>query len=224
MGHDLAPRAAQLRAGAARPGAAASVDLEHPSAEEPQAVVGEVSPIDKTVVAVAAFIASEGIFFVMLVLAYITFNLSTKAASAALDVKTTGIYTVCLLASSLTLHLSERHLAKGRAGAFRGWLVATIVLGGVFLFGQAREYGRLFEAGLRINSSLFGTSFFTLTGFHGLHVTVGLIALGVLAGLAFAGDSRRRFTRAFHAVGMYWHFVDAVWIVVFSVVYLRSAL
>ena len=82
----------------------------------------------------------------------------------------------------------------------------------------------LFASGLSINSSLFASTFFTLTGFHGLHVTVGLIALGVLAGLAFAGDFRGGSRRALQAVGLYWHFVDAVWIVVFSVVYLRNVL
>ena len=159
------------------------------------------SPIDKNVVAVSDFIASEGTFFLMLVLAYVIFNLSTRASSAALDVKTTGIYTACLLASSLTLHLSERHLAKERTMPFRGWLLATIdprrrlpVRTG------AANTGGSFAAGLRINSSLFGTSFFTLTGFHGLHVTVGLVALGIVAAARVrrrrpAGDSPAHFIR-----------------------------
>ncbi|HZL20496.1 MAG TPA: cytochrome c oxidase subunit I [Polyangia bacterium] len=199
-------------------------DLAHPEARRPETPSEVAPPPDKNVVAVWTFIASEGTFFVMLVLAYVAFNVSTTASSAALDVKTTGIYTGCLLASSLTLYLSERQLAKGHTKTFRAWLIATLALGAVFLCGQANEYRRLFHTGLTVNSSLFASTFFTLTGFHGLHVTVGLLALGALIIVAFVDGARRRFTRAFHAVGLYWHFVDAVWVVVFTVVYLRGLL
>jgi heme/copper-type cytochrome/quinol oxidase subunit 3 len=122
------------------------------------------------------------------------------------------------------LVLAERGLAKGRTAAFRGWLLVTIVLGAVFLLGQANEYRMLFGEGLAIDSSLFTSTFFTLTGFHGLHVTAGLVALGILAGLAFAGDFRSGASRALRSVGLYWHFVDAVWVAVFSIVYLRTIL
>ena len=151
---------------------------------------GKRMPPDKSVVAVWAFIVSETAFFVVLILSYVFFNLSTKAAAAALDVKTTGIFTACLLASSVTLHLAEKSLEHRKQGAFRAWMIVTIVLGCVFMGGQASEYLKLFDRGLYVNSSLFASTFFTLTGFHGLHVTLGLVALGILAGLAFAGDFR----------------------------------
>jgi heme/copper-type cytochrome/quinol oxidase subunit 3 len=83
---------------------------------------------------------------------------------------------------------------------------------------------KLFDHGVTVNSSLFASTFFTLTGFHGLHVTLGLVALGILAGLAFAGDFRGKSSPALKAVGLYWHFVDVVWIVVFSIVYVRNVL
>jgi cytochrome c oxidase subunit 1/cytochrome c oxidase subunit I+III len=179
---------------------------------------------DKAVVAVWAFIVSEAAFFVVLILSYVFFNRSTKAAAAALDVSKTGAFTVCLLASSLTLYIAERSLERGKTRVFRACLTATLVLGLVFLGGQAGEYLKLFERGFAVDTSLFTSTFFTLTGFHGLHVLLGLIALGFLARLAFAGDFQDKSSRALRAVGLYWHFVDAVWVVVFTLVYGRIVL
>jgi heme/copper-type cytochrome/quinol oxidase subunit 3 len=138
-----------------------------------------------------------------------------------LDVKKTGAFTACLFASSGTLWLSEKSLdKKAYAAAFR-WLVVTIALGGVFIVGQGSEYLGLFERGIGVSTNLFTTTFFTLTGFHGLHVTVGLFALTIALGLMLAGDFRRKSPSLLRSVGLYWHFVDVVWLVVFSVVYLR---
>jgi len=206
-------------------------DLSHPTsaktsdaaAHDERARSEEKVP-DKSVVAAWSFIVSETGFFVVLILTYVFFNVSTTASAAALDVKTTGLFTLCLLASSLTLHLAEKSQAAGKGSAFRGYMMATIVLGLVFMGGQAHEYVSLFERGVAVNTSLFTSTFFTLTGFHGLHVTLGLVALGIIAGLAFAGDFRGKPSGALKAVGLYWHFVDVVWVVVFSVVYLRNVL
>jgi cytochrome c oxidase subunit I len=208
-------------------------DLAHPGKAPADTAAKERAPADKSVVAVWAFIVSETAFFIVLILSYVFFNVSTKAAAAALDVKTTGIFTAALLASSLTLFVAEKSLEHGNAGAFRAWLLVTVALGCVFMGGQANEYMKLFDHGVTVNSSLFASTFFTLTGFHGLHVTLGLVALGILAGLAFAGDFRGKSSpagdvqgssRALKAVGLYWHFVDVVWIVVFSIVYVRNVL
>ena len=98
-----------------------------------------------------------------------------------------------------------------------------MALGAIFMIGQGREYAHLFNAGVVVNSSLFATAFFTLTGFHGLHVCVGLIALLILLRLAFLGEFEAS-AAAVKSIGLYWHFVDVVWIVVFSVVYLRPLL
>jgi cytochrome c oxidase subunit I len=202
-------------------------DLAHPSDQNQKvdAAGRERTPPDKSVVAMWAFIVSESGFFVVLILSYVFFNISTKAAAAALDVKTTGIFTACLLASSLTLYLAEKSLEHGNAGAFRAWMILTVILGCVFMGGQANEYMKLFDRGISVNTSLFTSTFFTLTGFHGLHVTLGLVALGILCGLAFAGDfAKKKSSSALQAAGLYWHFVDVVWIVVFSIVYVRNVL
>jgi heme/copper-type cytochrome/quinol oxidase subunit 3 len=106
---------------------------------------------------------------------------------------------------------------RAASGGTRAWLLATIVLGSVFLFGQWSEYLRLFRQSITISQDLFGTTFFTLTGFHGLHVLAGILLLGVL--IAF-----REHPIALETVSLYWYFVDAVWIAIFSVVYLWSLL
>jgi cytochrome c oxidase subunit 1/cytochrome c oxidase subunit I+III len=229
-------------------------DLGHPGAVPSHDTAGkERPPPDKAIVSVWTFIVSEAGFFLVLILSYVFFNVSTKAAAAALDAKTTGIFTAFLLASSGTLMVAERSLEHGKEASCRLWLLVTIALGAVFMAGQANEYRKLFEGGLYVNSSLFASTFFTLTGFHGLHVTLGLVALGIVASLAFGKDlsaaspkgaaasqkaaaspkgaaanqksaASQRLGRALQAVGLYWHFVDVVWIAVFSIVYVRSAL
>jgi cytochrome c oxidase subunit I len=187
---------------------------------------------DHAKVGVAAFVVSEAGFFLVLILAYVVYNLHPQAgptSTSMLDTTKTGIFTVCLLASSLTLHQAEKALRAGSTSGFRGWLAATIALGAVFMVGQAREYADLFDRGVSASTNLFATSFFTLTGFHGLHVSLGLLALLILLGLAAMGDFRKRGkgkpapgTSAVEAIAIYWHFVDVVWIVVFGVVYLRA--
>ena len=104
------------------------------------------------------------------------------------------------------------------------WLVATILLGVTFIAGQGSEYYGLLRHGVTIQTNLFATTFFTLTGFHGLHVCVGLAALLVVLALMWLGDFKRRRPRALETIGLYWHFVDGVWVIVFSVVYLRLLL
>jgi heme/copper-type cytochrome/quinol oxidase subunit 3 len=100
-------------------------------------------------------------------------------------------------------------------------LLATIVLGAVFLFGQGKEYLRLIDQHVTISRDVFSSAFFTLTGFHGFHVFVGLVVLLIMLGLAQAGDFRGgAHLDAVDTASWYWHFVDAVWVVIFSVVYL----
>jgi heme/copper-type cytochrome/quinol oxidase subunit 3 len=102
----------------------------------------------------------------------------------------------------------------------RLWLLVTVVLGAVFLIGQGWEYLRLIGENVTISRNLFGSTFFTLTGFHGLHVFSGLVALAILCGLAAAGWFAGPHSIALETVGWYWHFVDVVWIVIFSIIYL----
>jgi cytochrome c oxidase subunit I len=203
-------------------------DLAHPENrdEKNAAPVQPPEPaIEKSKVGMLSFLASESVFFIMLILAYLYYAVFAPSGGnpVVLDARKTGIYTLCLLASSVTFWRAEKSLHHGRHDSFQRWLVATVVLGAVFMIGQGREYAHLFQAGTVVNSSLFATAFFTLTGFHGLHVCVGLIALLILLRLAALGECRGPAT-AVKSIGLYWHFVDIVWLAVFSVVYLRPLL
>jgi cytochrome c oxidase subunit 1/cytochrome c oxidase subunit I+III len=204
-------------------------DLAHADGEpaKEEAPTGDArEPIlDKDKVGVGAFVVSEAGFFLILIIAYVFFGKAGQAgpsASSTLDAQRTGIYTALLLASSVTLRRAEK--AETRS-ARRAYLALTVGLGAAFMAGQAREYAELFDRGVTVSTNLFATSFFTLTGFHGLHVTMGLVALLIVLGLALRdgdlGKDRVPRSRALEAIGIYWHFVDVVWIVVFAVVYLR---
>jgi heme/copper-type cytochrome/quinol oxidase subunit 3 len=204
--------------------------LAHP--ENPDPIVGGIASSDgfvleKNRVGIVSFLITESVFFLMLILAYLFYNshaMNGPTPATMLNPQRTGIYTLCLLASSFTIWLAERKLRAGKPSAFRWLLALTILLGTGFIFGQSREYLRIFHEGVLVNSNLFATTFFTLTGFHGLHVCVGIIALLILMALAFAGDFKQGRIEAVKSIGLYWHFVDAVWLVVFSVIYLKLLL
>ena len=178
---------------------------------------------DKTKVGVGLFILSEVGFFGVLVISYIYFYVLPShgpAAASSLNAVRTLFFSICLFLSSGTIHMAGRSFRLGRANAVSMWLVLTVLLGGIFITGQANEYRGLLEHGVTLSTNLFGTAFFTLTGFHGLHVVVGLCALGTLLGATLSGRLPDIKSSGFEAVSMYWHFVDAVWVVIFSVVYL----
>jgi heme/copper-type cytochrome/quinol oxidase subunit 3 len=195
--------------------------------DRPDPVVGTKGSADtfapeKNKTGVIAFIISETAFFGVLILAWLFYNATPQPGPGPRDlhVLKTGIFSLCLFVSSFTIWRSEVSLKEGRHRAMQGWLALTILLGGVFLAGQGLEYGALLKSGVDVSSNLFAAAFFTLTGFHGLHVCAGLVALLIVLGLALAGDSGRRPSPALKAVGLYWHFVDLVWVVVFSTVYI----
>ena len=179
-----------------------------------------IKPPDKSKTSVWIFIISETAFFAVLILSYLFYNAAPQvgpSAKTALNLFKTGIFSLCLFSSSFTLWRSEVAARAGNRGGMIRWLAFTILLGGVFMIGQGLEYWDLFKSGIDPGTNLFATSFFTLTGFHGLHVTLGLIALLVLLGLAIAGD---KLHHVLEAVGLYWHFVDIVWVFVLTVVYI----
>jgi heme/copper-type cytochrome/quinol oxidase subunit 3 len=170
------------------------------------------------------FIVSEAFFFVLLILAYVYFRSTAPDAmrsATILDPKQTGIYTALLIASSISIWFADRTNHRGSRSGMCASLIITVVLGGAFLFGQAKEYARLLGDQVTISRNLFGTTFFTLTGFHGLHVLLGLTMLAVILGLTLAGDFPNTRSSAVGTVSLYWHFVDVVWIVIFATVYLR---
>lgn len=181
---------------------------------------------DENRFAMVLFLISEGAFFAFLIIAYVYFHGSDKTgpnAMNSLHPLTTGVFTVALLASSFTMWQAERNHARGRLASFRGWLAATIALGAIFMFGQGREYVHLYQDNVTVSRNVFGSSFFTLTGFHGLHVTMGIVALSVVLGLAFKGSEQPQ-SSAVRTIALYWHFVDWVWVVIFFVVYLWAVL
>lgn len=173
--------------------------------------------------AMVVFIASEAVFFAFLIAAYIYYSGATvrgPQAGNSLDPSRTLLFTICLLASSGTLWLAERRLAAGSRNGFKAWLGVTVVLGSVFLAGQAFEYSGLISKNITPARNLFAATFFTLTGFHGFHVFCGLIALSVLLLLASMDKFGEKAVSGVGAISIYWHFVDAVWVLIFSLVYL----
>ena len=173
------------------------------------------------------FVASEAFFFLALIISYVYYSHpgGTLSSSAKfLDYEKTSVFTFFLIASSFTIEMAGASQNKGKRKSMLAWLGGTIVLGIVFIIGQGMEYARLAAVNVTISQNVFGAAFFTLTGFHGLHVILGLVALSILFGLLYSEKFRMIETSAMESVKIYWHFVDVVWIVVFSVVYLGAIL
>ena len=166
-------------------------------------------------------ITAEAAIFTIFVVAYIFYIGKSITGPQPKDVLHPPIfYTVCLLASSLTLHIALRGITTGKMWAFARWWLLTILLGGIFLFGTAREWNQLiFRQGLTISTNLFGTTYYSLVGLHAFHVTMGLLALLTVSIFYFTTRLRREHAERLEVLSMYWHFVDVVWVVVFTVVY-----
>jgi len=198
-------------------------DIENP--DRPDPVVGDDQVVlpDHNKTGILAFLFSEVGFFGTLILAYLYFYAHPQPGPGpkGLDVPRTLIFSICLFASSFTFWRSEVALHKQKRGSMLGWLALTIALGAVFLGGQANEYWKLFQSGVDLSTNMFSTTFFTLTGFHGLHVLLGLITLLIFLWMAWEGDSvSSKFDSGFKCVGYYWHFVDVVWVFVLFTIYI----
>jgi heme/copper-type cytochrome/quinol oxidase subunit 3 len=168
-------------------------------------------------------IGSEAIFFVCLIIAYLTFWRSGHFKMEALnhlDIKTTGVFTLLLFSSSFTFWRAEKCYERNDTGGMKGWLLGTLVLGAIFLIGQGHEYYSLIKEQVTVSKSEFGSSFYALTGFHGLHVFIGLIILTCVYILTLEGYFEGASSTVIRTVGIYWHFVDAVWVFVFTTIYI----
>ena len=173
-------------------------------------------------VAMACLIIAESAIFTIFVVAYLYYAGRSLSGPTPREVLETPIFfTICLLSSSLTIYFAERFLARGGRAGFLGFWFLTIFLGGLFLIGTGMEWHRLiYERGLTISTNLFGTTYYSLVGLHAFHVTVGLILLSIVFLFGLAGRvGSDQFARV-EVLSMYWHFVDAVWVVVFTVVYI----
>jgi cytochrome c oxidase subunit 3 len=172
-------------------------------------------------VAMAGLIIAESAIFTIFVVAYLFYLGKSVMGPTPSEVLETPIfYTICLLSSSLTIHLAAKSLERDYRRLFLVLWLLTIALGGLFLFGTALEWHRLiYEHGLTISTNLFGTTYYSLVGLHAFHVTAGLIMLSLVAIFGFTGRMGVSQSDRVAVLSMYWHFVDAVWVVVFTVVY-----
>jgi len=172
-------------------------------------------------VGMVCLIATEAALFSIFVVAYLFYigkSLIGPYPAQVLEVPI--VPTICLLASSATIMLAERALGQGYGVLFKGWWFLTILLGVAFLRATAVEWYRLiFVHHLTISTNLFGTTFYSLVGFHAMHVTVGLILLTLVLILSLCGYVTLAQRERVAVLSLYWHFVDVVWIVVFLVVY-----
>jgi len=177
---------------------------------------------DRGKVAMAALIIAESAIFTIFVVAYLFYVGKSLTGPTPRDVLETPIfYSICLLSSSITMHLAGSFLERGRKGAFLSLWFLTFILGGLFLFGTGQEWLRLiYEKGLTISTNLFGTTYYSLVGLHAFHLTAGLLMLLVVLIFGLTGHVSQDHSGRIGVLSMYWHFVDAVWVVVFTVVYI----
>ena len=173
-------------------------------------------------VAMASLIIAESAIFTIFVVAYLFYLGKSLTGPTPKEVLETPIFfTICLLSSSITVHFASKSLERNNRPAFLSLWSLTIILGGIFLFGTAREWHRLiYEHGLTISTNLFGTTYYSLVGLHAFHVSAGLIMLTVVLIFGLARKVHEDQSRRVDVLALYWHFVDAVWVVVFTVVYI----
>lgn len=172
------------------------------------------------------FIGSEAFFFIALIIAYVyyrNFTDVTDTVAKYLDALRTGIFTLFLIASSVSLIFSKKAFLKGNHLRYKILMTITILLGIIFIIGQINEYVGLYDKQVTLKQDIFGSSFFALTGFHGLHVIIGIIVLSILLVISL-GKMRIVTLSAIHGADMYWHFVDVVWLFVFYFVYITPLL
>ena len=173
-------------------------------------------------VGMACLIIGESAIFTIFVIAYLYYIGKSLSGPTPREVLEPPIFfTICLLSSSISIHFAEKFLERAKRGAFLAAWFLTILLGGLFLFGTAHEWHHLiYDKGLTISTNLFGTTYYSLVGLHAFHVTVGLIMLLIVLLFGLAGRVAPEHSVRIQVLSMYWHFVDAVWIVVFTVVYI----
>jgi heme/copper-type cytochrome/quinol oxidase subunit 3 len=201
-------------AGAAPPAAEEPLVLEHPHTSTGQ---------DNRKLLMWAFLASDCMFFGTLIATYMVYknrSLVGPYPREIFDVPYTSVSAFVLLLSSLTMVLALSAIQRGEERRMRIWLGATALLGCVFLGGQFYEFTTFYREGLSLSTNLFGSTFFTLTGFHGTHVFIGVFWLASLVVHSFRGRLHREHSLLVEIAGLYWHFVDIVWILIFTLVYL----
>ena len=169
------------------------------------------------------FLGSECLLFGGLISTYLIYRsrfADGPAPGDIFDIPFTSVSSFVLLMSSLTMVLSLSSLQRGDYRNTRLWLLTTALLGALFIGGQVYEFTTFLREGLGYSTSPFSSAFFTLTGFHGVHVSIGIVMLMSLYVSSMRGNLKRESSETLEIVGLYWHFVDVVWIFIFTVIYL----
>jgi len=169
------------------------------------------------------FLGSECLFFGGLIAAYLLYrdrSITGPYPKDLFDIPFTSVSSFILLMSSLAMVLALAAIQRGDLRSMRIWLLATAFLGILFLSGQAFEFTAFYREGLSMRANMFGTTFFVLTGFHGAHVAIGVLILLSIFSLSLKGKVTEDHALTVELAGLYWHFVDIVWIVIFTLVYL----
>ncbi len=172
-------------------------------------------------VAMLSLITAESAIFTIFVVGYIFYlgkDISGPTPRQVLDIPVFN--TICLLSSSVTIWLSERQIERGRIKEFAALWALTLALGVEFLIGTGLEWKKLIAGGLTIRTNLFGTTFYSLVGLHATHVVIGAVGLALILIFTLTGHINESHTERIQTFALYWHFVDAVWVVVFTVVYI----
>ncbi len=172
------------------------------------------------IVGMACLITAESAIFLIFIVAYLYYAGKSLAGPTPREVLELPIFiSICLLSSSVTVHLAVAALHRAARGLTSLWLAATVLLGGIFLGGTALEWHKLiYQDGLTIQTNLFGTTFYSLVGLHASHVIVGLVLLSFALGFSLTGRLTQIHLNRLEVLALYWHFVDTVWVVVFTVV------
>jgi cytochrome c oxidase subunit 3/cytochrome o ubiquinol oxidase subunit 3 len=176
---------------------------------------------NKGKVGMFCLIIGETAIFAMFVIAYLFYTGKSTYGPQPKDVLELPVFsTIALLSSSVTIWLSEQAIEHGKVKRFSLWLGITILLGLIFLVATGQEwYTLIYRDGLTLQTNLFGTTFYSLVGLHASHVIIGLIMLGILWVFSMLGKVTHEHAEKIQTLALYWHFVDAVWVVVFTVVY-----
>ena len=208
---------------------AATVDLEHahvsgsPGHADDHGHHATATGLSNEKVAMWAFLGSECLLFGALIATYLVYkgrSINGPFPKDIYDIPFTSASSFILLMSSLTMVLAVSSIERNDHKRLRLWLTITALLGTSFIAGQIYEFTAFVREGLTLKTNLFGSSFYVLTGFHGVHVTLGILMLLSLVNLSRRGKITQAKAETVEIVGLYWHFVDVVWIVIFTVVYL----
>jgi heme/copper-type cytochrome/quinol oxidase subunit 3 len=194
-----------------------------PVAHAPDAHHRTATGLSNTKLGMWVYLGSDCLLFGTLISTYLLLrhrSVSGPQPEDVFDIPFTSVSSFVLLMSSLTMALAVASITRGDINRNRVWLATTAMLGATFIGGQVYEFTTFYREGLGYTTNIFGSAFYTLTGFHGIHVSVGIVMLLSLLVMSLRGNLGQDRAESVEVVGLYWHFVDIVWIVIFTVVYL----